>query len=163
LHLNHYERLKLAIAGLGLGLTGPASFVALSTYFTTRRGRAVGLALVGTGLGQMLMPQVVRALLDWCGFSGAMLILAALSLHAVLGAALYRPLEGPTKPLQEPELKSLRRLSNAEMGSELGVEVFAAEVLEEDKSQDEQQVEGEQKYLKLITFFLRGLKNFNDI
>jgi len=71
-----------------------------------------------------------------------MLILAALSLHAVLGAALYRPLEGPTKPLQEPELKSLRRLSNAEMGSELGVEVFAAEVLEEDKSQDEQQVEG---------------------
>ena len=117
---------------MGLGLTGPASFVALSTYFTTRRGRAVGLALVGTGMGQMLMPQLVRALLDWYGFAGAMVLLSALSLHAVLGATLYRPLNGPSKPLQEPELKTLRRLSNAEMGSELGMEVFAAEVLEDD-------------------------------
>lgn len=92
----------------------------------------MGLALVGTGLGQMLMPQLVRALLDWYGFAGAMVLLSAMSLHAVLGATLYRPLNGPSKPLQEPELKTLRRLSNAEMGSELGMEVFAAEVLEDD-------------------------------
>jgi hypothetical protein len=90
----------------------------------------------------MLMPQIVRALLDWYGFAGAMLILAAISLHAILGAALYRPLEGPSKPLKEPELKSLRRLSNAEMGSELGVEVYAAEVLEEGSQEELESDEG---------------------
>ncbi|CAB3370521.1 Hypothetical predicted protein [Cloeon dipterum] len=122
------------LSGLGLGLTGPSSFVALSTYFNTKRGRAVGLALVGTGMGQMLMPQVVRFFLEWYDFSGAMLLLSAISLHAVFAAWLYRPLEGPSesKPVEDPELRSLRRISNAEMSSELGMEVIAPEVREDE-------------------------------
>lgn len=90
------------LSGLGLGLTGPAGFVAISTYFSKRRGRAVGLALVGTGLGQMLMPQAVRALLDYYGFQGAMLLIGAASLHGIFGASLYQPVERHMPPQNPP-------------------------------------------------------------
>ncbi|KAF4529198.1 hypothetical protein B566_EDAN011444 [Ephemera danica] len=90
------------LSGLGLGLMGPAGFVAISTYFSKRRGRAVGLALVGTGLGQMLMPQAVRALLDYYGFQGAMLLIGAASLHGIFGASLYQPVERHMPPQNPP-------------------------------------------------------------
>lgn len=65
----------------------------MTAYFTTKRSRAIGLALAGTGLGQMLMPHVVRVLLEAYGFRGAVLLLGALSLHGVVGAALFQPVE----------------------------------------------------------------------
>lgn len=35
-------------AGLGLGFINPSSFIAVNSYFSTKRGRAIGLALAGT-------------------------------------------------------------------------------------------------------------------
>lgn len=35
--------------GLGLGFINPSSFLAVNSYFRIKRGRAVGLALAGTG------------------------------------------------------------------------------------------------------------------
>lgn len=51
------------------------------------------MALAGTGLGQMVMPHVVRALLDEYGFGGTVMVLGALSLHGIAGAALFHPVE----------------------------------------------------------------------
>lgn len=69
--------------GIGLGLINPSSFIAVNSYFSSNRGRAVGLALAGTGIGQMLMPHVVRLLLDYYGFRGTILIMGALALNGV--------------------------------------------------------------------------------
>lgn len=66
-----------------MGLINPSSFIAVNSYFSTHRGRAVGLALAGTGVGQMLMPHVVRLLLDYYGFRGATLIIGALAFNGV--------------------------------------------------------------------------------
>lgn len=36
------------VTGLGLGFINPSSFIAVNSYFSTKRGRAIGLALAGT-------------------------------------------------------------------------------------------------------------------
>lgn len=48
---------------------------------------------LGTGLGQMIMPNVVRFLLDEYGFRGAALIMAALAFHGLVGSSLFQPVE----------------------------------------------------------------------
>lgn len=68
---------------MGLGFIQNSSFVAINSYFKLKKSRAVGLANVGTGVGQSLMPHLVRYLLEHYGFQGACIILAGLSLHGV--------------------------------------------------------------------------------
>lgn len=36
-----------SLVGLGLGFINPSSFIAVNSYFSTKRGRAIGLALAG--------------------------------------------------------------------------------------------------------------------
>ncbi|KAK4872190.1 hypothetical protein RN001_016314 [Aquatica leii] len=79
--------------GLGLGLIMPSTFVAVNEYFTTRKSQAVGLSMAGTGVGQMLIPQVVRFLLDEYGYQGTTLILGALCLNGLPGALFFHPVE----------------------------------------------------------------------
>lgn len=69
--------------GVGLGLISPSTFIAVNSYFTKRRGQAIGLAMAGTGVGQMIMPHVVRLLLDSYGFKGTILIMGGLALNGV--------------------------------------------------------------------------------
>ncbi|KAF2885574.1 hypothetical protein ILUMI_20597 [Ignelater luminosus] len=79
--------------GLGLGLIMPSTFVAVNEYFSTRKSQAVGLSMAGTGVGQMLMPQVVRFLLDEYGYQGTTLVLGALCLNGLPGALLFHPVK----------------------------------------------------------------------
>lgn len=73
-----------------MGLIMPSTFVAVNSYFRVRRSQAVGLAMAGTSAGQMLMPQVVRFLLDEYGYRGTTLILGALCFNGLIGALLFQ-------------------------------------------------------------------------
>lgn len=77
--------------GIGVGLATSAAFVALNHYFKNKRGQAVGLSMAGTALGMLILPQLVRLLLEAFGFSGAILVLAGLALHATFGSILLQP------------------------------------------------------------------------
>lgn len=66
-----------------MGLIQPSTFVAVNSYFRAKRGRAVGVSMAGTGVGQMLMPHLVRYLLDSFGFRGTAMILGALAFNGV--------------------------------------------------------------------------------
>lgn len=96
--------------GLGLGLISSSTFIAVNSYFCLKRGRAVGLALAGTGLGQMLMPQIIGFLLNKYGFRGATLIVGGLALHGVIGACLSEPVKlhfkDERQQLLDKEIKS---------------------------------------------------------
>lgn len=81
------------LASVGMGLTMSAFSFAVNSYFTTRRGRAMGLALTMTGLGPILMPQLTSFLISYYGFQGTMLIYGALTLHSLIGAALLQPVQ----------------------------------------------------------------------
>ncbi|KAL4702977.1 hypothetical protein ACJJTC_008755 [Scirpophaga incertulas] len=88
------------LLGLGLGFIQNSSFVAINSYFKLRKSRAVGLANVGTGVGQTLMPHLVRYLLENYGFRGACLILSSLSLHGIAGTLLIDPVERHLKKVE---------------------------------------------------------------
>lgn len=79
------------INGIGVGLATSAAFVALNHYFKNKRGQAVGLSMAGTAMGMLIMPQMVRILLELYGFRGAVLLLGAVALHAVVGSVLLQP------------------------------------------------------------------------
>lgn len=79
--------------GIGVGLATSAAFVALNHYFKERRGQAVGLSMAGTALGMLILPQLVRILLEAYGFRGAVLILSGLALLAAFGSALLQPVK----------------------------------------------------------------------
>ncbi|KAL1379047.1 hypothetical protein pipiens_001460 [Culex pipiens pipiens] len=81
------------INGIGVGLATSAAFVALNHYFAKKRGQAVGLSMAGTALGMLIMPQLVRFLLETYDFRGAVLLLSGLALHAAVGATLLQPIK----------------------------------------------------------------------
>ncbi|XP_054266562.1 monocarboxylate transporter 12-B-like [Macrosteles quadrilineatus] len=100
------------VGGVGFGLSSTAVFVALNSYFVKRRGQAFGLAMAGTGLGFMLIPQVVSRLLNEYGFHGTMMIMGALGLNAVVGSCLLQPVKWHLKTViveEEEELVHERK------------------------------------------------------
>ena len=101
------------MVGSGLGLIGPAIFMVLSSYFTTKKSRAFGLTMAGTGFGQMILPQIVRLLLASYGFRGTVLIMGSLSLHGMLGATLFQPVKWHMKKVENTETSPLLRPSSS--------------------------------------------------
>lgn len=83
----------ILFAGIGVGLATSAAFVALNHYFKNKRGQAVGLSMAGTAGGMLILPQIVRLLLESFAFSGAILVLAGLALHAAFGSTLLQPVK----------------------------------------------------------------------
>lgn len=79
--------------GIGVGLATSAAFVALNHYFKEKRGQAVGLSMAGTALGMLILPQLVRILLEAFEFQGAVLVLSGLALHAAAGSMLLQPVK----------------------------------------------------------------------
>lgn len=70
-----------------------AAFVALNHYFAKKRGQAVGLSMAGTAMGMLIMPQLVRYLLEEFSFRGAVLIISGLALHSAVGSFLLQPIK----------------------------------------------------------------------
>lgn len=49
--------------------------------------------MAGTALGMLILPQLVRILLEEYGFRGAVLLLSGLALHAMVGSTLLQPVK----------------------------------------------------------------------
>lgn len=81
------------LSGLGVGLAWSSTFVALNSYFSKYRGQAIGMSMVGTAIGFMVMPQAVQLLLTYYDFRGAVLILGGVALNGVVGASLLQPIK----------------------------------------------------------------------
>ncbi|PSN41453.1 hypothetical protein C0J52_14533 [Blattella germanica] len=81
------------LAGIGMGLMAPSSYLAINSYFVARRGVAMGLCQAGIGLGFIAIPYLVQAMLDNYGFRGTMLLLGGVALNSIVGALLYHPVE----------------------------------------------------------------------
>lgn len=90
------------MVGLGFGFMGSAAFLAVCSYFTTGRNRAVSLAMSGTAIGQILLPQIVKLLMPVYGSRGTILIVGALALNGLIGALLFQPVMWHCKN-NEPE------------------------------------------------------------
>jgi MFS family permease len=76
-----------------MGLVAPSSYLAINSYFVARRGLVMGLCQAGIGLGFIVVPYLVEAMLRNYGFRGTMLLLGGISLNSIVGALLYQPVE----------------------------------------------------------------------
>ncbi|KAK2151388.1 hypothetical protein LSH36_365g05029 [Paralvinella palmiformis] len=79
------------VDGFAVGFLYTTAISAVSEYFYKRRSLALGIAVAGSSVGQLVLPQLMRMLLDHYGYFGCMLIYGALSWNSVLAGALYRP------------------------------------------------------------------------
>lgn len=57
------------------GLSFPPTVYIVTSYFSKRRGLANGLCISGSALGSIILPPVLRYLLDEFGYRGACLIM----------------------------------------------------------------------------------------
>lgn len=77
--------------------------LALNTYFKERRNKATGFAMTITGLGPILMPQLINLLLTFYTTEQTIFIIGGLSLHAFVAAILLQPVKWHMKEKVDAE------------------------------------------------------------
>ena len=97
------------IAGVGLSLIYTPGYIIVVNYFEKKRALAMSLGTVATGVGAFF-PPVMLYLFETCGFTGAFVIIAAISLHSLLAGMLYRPISS--------NYVSKEKISALEMGKD---------------------------------------------
>ncbi|XP_053687309.1 monocarboxylate transporter 12-B [Sabethes cyaneus] len=112
--------------GFGLGLIQSATFVALNSYFRNNKGKAVGFALAGTGIGQIVMPLLVQFLLNNFSFRGATLIIGGLAFNGIIGASLLQPVEWHLKIVSDEEWQPLLNSRSSNEAKKSGWSKLAA-------------------------------------
>lgn len=79
--------------GFGMGLTMSSGSLALNTFFRKRRNIATGFSTSITGLGSIIFPYLVVFLLNYYGYMGTVFIFSGITMHALISAILYQPVE----------------------------------------------------------------------
>ncbi|KAI4861048.1 MFS general substrate transporter [Hypoxylon rubiginosum] len=86
------------LTGIGSGIFFTPSLALVATYFSKRRGLAVGLTTTGNSAGGMIYPVVVRQLLPTLGFAWTARVLAFINLACLsVVFAFMRPRLPPRK------------------------------------------------------------------
>lgn len=102
------------LQGIGLGLMVPAAFTSFNYYFVRRRTFAMAVTQLIIGVAAMVIPLAIQMLLEEYGFRGTQAIIAAFSLHAMLGMVVQQPVKYHVKkkklPIALPS-DAIRRLS----------------------------------------------------
>ncbi|XP_071514810.1 monocarboxylate transporter 9-like [Panulirus ornatus] len=81
------------LGGMSNALSGFCGVVLIPRYFDRRKGLANGIVASSAALGKIVMPPLVRLLMEEYGFVWACLLVGALSLHTCVAAMLYQPPE----------------------------------------------------------------------
>ncbi|XP_053679236.1 uncharacterized protein LOC128730227 [Anopheles nili] len=101
-YFGHFIVTYSIIASLGMGFCNSSFSLALNTYFLERRNKAAGIAMAITGLGPILLPQLVSLLLRMFGARYCLLIIGALATHIIAGGLLLQPVQWHTVHVPAP-------------------------------------------------------------
>ncbi|KAJ2941736.1 hypothetical protein O0L34_g10544 [Tuta absoluta] len=82
-----------AMVGTGAGLAFPPTVYIVTSYFVRLRGLANGICMSGSAFGSIILPPVLRYLLEEYGYKGAVLILGGIMLNVWAAALLFQPVE----------------------------------------------------------------------
>ena len=77
--------------GLGAAFAWSPSIASMAHYFSKRRALANGIAVGGAGVGNLLLPPIMRLCLDTYSYKGSLLILSGLMLNVCISGFLLRP------------------------------------------------------------------------
>lgn len=76
-----------------MGLCSSSFSLALNTYFKEKRNKAFGIGATITGLGPVLLPQLISFLLGVYGAQGCVLIVGGFALNILAAALLLQPVK----------------------------------------------------------------------
>ncbi|XP_055386301.1 monocarboxylate transporter 13 [Condylostylus longicornis] len=79
--------------GTGAGLSFPPTVYIVTSYFVKLRGLANGVCISGSAFGSILLPPILRYLLEEYGYRGAVLIMGGVTLNVWMAALFYEPVE----------------------------------------------------------------------
>ncbi|XP_061381757.1 monocarboxylate transporter 13 isoform X3 [Danaus plexippus] len=82
-----------AMVGTGAGLAFPPTVYIVTSYFVRLRGLANGICMSGSAFGSIILPPILRILLETYGYKGAVLILGGIMLNVWAAALLFQPVE----------------------------------------------------------------------
>ncbi|KAF2368354.1 Major facilitator superfamily [Trinorchestia longiramus] len=85
------------VVGCSAGLSSFIGILVIPHYFDHHRGRAGAIIMTGVSTGQVIIPLLMRVLLDEYGFAGACLIFSGLVLNCAVVNLLLYPV--PRRPL----------------------------------------------------------------
>uniref|UniRef100_A0A182NCS7 Major facilitator superfamily (MFS) profile domain-containing protein n=1 Tax=Anopheles dirus TaxID=7168 RepID=A0A182NCS7_9DIPT len=89
------------LVGTGAGLSFPPTVYIVTSYFVKLRGLANGLCISGSALGSIILPPVLRFLLENYGYRGACLIMGGITLNVWVAAIFYEPVEKHLKRVRK--------------------------------------------------------------
>ncbi|XP_058119027.1 uncharacterized protein LOC131284816 [Anopheles ziemanni] len=95
------------LVGTGAGLSFPPTVYIVTSYFVRLRGLANGLCISGSALGSIILPPVLRFLLETYGYRGACLIMGGITLNVWVAAIFYEPVEKHMKRVRKRILPQL--------------------------------------------------------
>jgi hypothetical protein len=85
--------IKSSLSALGMGMCESAYTLALNMYFKNKRSVAMGLAVTVTGFGPILIPQLIRLLMQFYTAEGVTLIFGGICAHVFIAATLLQPVK----------------------------------------------------------------------
>lgn len=85
------------LVGTGAGLSFPPTVYIVTSYFVRLRGLANGICISGSAFGSIILPPLLRVLLENYGYRGAVLIMGGITLNTWVAAIFYEPVENHMK------------------------------------------------------------------
>ena len=71
------------------------NYIAIGEYFDKNKGKAMGVATVGSGVGAIIMPPLWTFMFNYYGYFGTMLIVGGLYLNNIVAGGVFRKLIKP--------------------------------------------------------------------
>lgn len=81
------------MVGIGAGLSFPPTVYIVTSYFVRLRGIANGICISGSALGSIILPPLLRIILNEYGYRGAVLLMGGITLNVWVAALFYDPVE----------------------------------------------------------------------
>ncbi|XP_065165144.1 monocarboxylate transporter 9 [Atheta coriaria] len=91
------------LVGTGAGLSFPPTVYIVTSYFVRYRGLANGLCISGSAIGSIILPPLLRVLLEIYDYRGAVLLMGGITLNVLAAALLYHPVEDHMKRVPRDE------------------------------------------------------------
>ncbi|XP_070491859.1 monocarboxylate transporter 12-like [Chironomus tepperi] len=85
------------LAGIGFGLLNNLTIVAVTSYFTTNKSKAISFSSAGTEIGQIILPQIIKHLSLHFDANMSIMIMGCILLAGVIGALLFEPVQSHMK------------------------------------------------------------------
>ncbi|KAK9890062.1 hypothetical protein WA026_008868 [Henosepilachna vigintioctopunctata] len=113
------------LVGAGAGLSFPPTVYIVTSYFVKLRGLANGICISGSAMGSIILPPLLRIILDIYGYRGTCLLIGGVIMNVWVAALFYDPVEKHFKTVTiEPEVagdnldefdsKTLQSINNRE-------------------------------------------------